>query len=401
MKKMKKMLSLLLVLVLALVVFSACGNGGDDAVADDPAPAVGNDADANEPAGNDGGEAPAAPEGGGLQADGSPARTDIHIAVIVPTLGHEFWNNYVSFMNMGADLLGIELTVMNAEDSSDNAANFVQDAIGMGVDGLIFTPYWDLGPFVLEETSRAGIPVIMTDCYIPGIYPQVDYDNYIAYVGPSDFESGLEMGRYLIANMEPGPDGVKVIGIVDGTPGTSVAIDRRAGIDAAIEEAGDSVRIGGEVVGMFVRDTSQEVTEAMLQGNPDITGIWAANGGTATGVINAIRTLGMTPGEDILVVGMDLNPENVDYVEQGVLLYDTGGHWLQGAFAMVLMFDYLNGFDIPPEARENTLYPMAVTQDRVADFRAAFPGGIPDYDFLEHSRVFNPDASPVPPKISF
>ncbi len=247
----------------------------------------------------------------------------------------------------------------------------------------------------------SGIPVVFTDCYLPDVKPQTTYDNYIAYVGPADFESGYMMGKILIENMKPGQDGKKVVGVVNGTPGSTVAIDRRAGLQKALDEAGDSVRVAGEVVGNFVRDTSQDVTESLLQGNPDITGIWAANGGTATGVMTGIRTMGLAPGKDVLVVGMDLNPENVAAVEKGELLFDVGGHWLQGAFAMNILNDYLNGFPVPPEARENQLAPIPITKETVGKFKTAFPAGVPVYDFRQNSRVYNPNAKPTPPVLGY
>ncbi len=339
--------------------------------------------------------------GEGKQADGSPARTGLRMAVILPSLGHEFWNNYLSFLQTGAKEMGIELTVLNSEDSADKCAKYIEDACAMGVDALIFTPYFDLGKKCLADTKLANIPVVFTDCYLPDVKPQTTYSNYIAYVGPADFESGYMMGKILIDTIKPGPDGKKVIGVVNGTPGSTVAIDRRAGLQKAIDEAGASVRVAGEVVGNFVRDTSQSVTESLLQGNPDVTGIWAANGGTATGVMAGIRTMGLEPGKDILVSGMDLNPENVTAVDKGELLFDVGGHWLQGAFAMNILNDYLNGFTLPPEAREIQLAPIAITKDTVAKFKAAFPAGLPVYDFKKNSRVYTPGASPIPPVLGY
>jgi len=392
MKGKKKVIYLVLVLALMLPALAACSSTAASTTAG--ATTAGTSAAATTAASS-------AAAATGKKADGSPARTDVKMAVILPSLGHEFWNNCLKFMQQGATELGIELTVMNAEDSGDKAAKYIEDAIAMGVDGIIFVPYFDLGKKALEDTKNANIPIVFIDCYLPDIAPQTTYPNYIAYVGPSDFDSGYMMGKTLIDSIPADANGKKVVGVVNGTPGSTVAIDRRAGLQKALDEAGDSVKVAGEVVGNFVRDTSQTVTESMLQGNPDIKGIWAANGGTATGVMSAIKTLGLTPGKDIQVVGMDLNPENVTAVENGELLFDVGGHWLQGAFAMNILNDYLNGYSVPKEAQNNKLAPISITKDTVAKFKAAFPSGIPQYDFKENSRVFNPSASAMPPVINY
>src|SRR5690606_9303513 len=119
---------------------------------------------------------------------------------------------------------------------------------------------------------------------------------------------------------------------------------------------------------------------------------WAANGGTATGVMTALKNAGQVPGQDVLVVGMDLNPENVDAVEAGELLFDIGGHWLQGGFALVMMYDYLNGQELPADLANVKLDLLPLIQETVPQFREDFPDGVPAYDFQERSRVFNPDA---------
>ncbi len=94
--------------------------------------------------------------GEGKQADGSPARTGLRMAVILPSLGHEFWNNYLSFLQTGAKEMNIELTVLNSEDSADKCAKYIEDACAMGVDALIFTPYFDLGKKCLADTKLAN-----------------------------------------------------------------------------------------------------------------------------------------------------------------------------------------------------------------------------------------------------
>lgn len=349
---------------------------------------------------DEGGEAPVQ-----LQADGSPARDDLHFAIILPSLGHEFWKNCLTLAQQTADAEGIELTAYNCEDSSDKCAEYIETACNSGIDGLIFVAYFDMGPKCLATAKEVGVPVIIIDAYIPSIAPgEEGYDNYLAFIGPSDEESGYQMACALFDGLEPNEDGEKVVGVVNGTAGSTVAVDRRAGFERAYkeytEEKGDNIRIAGEVTGDFVRDKSQEVTESLLQGNPDIKGIWAANGGTGTGVLAAVRSMGYTPGKDIKIVCMDLNEENVNSVKAGDILFDVGGHWLQGAFATTMLCDYLNGFDLP-ENRNVKLEPIPVFQDDVDAFLSVFVDFLPPYDVHEYSRTFNPDAAPEPPVLTY
>ncbi len=313
------------------------------------------------------------------------------IGATVPTLDAQFWNQYVAFMQEGADALGIELIVLNADNNPDDMASNIEDLVARGVDGIIHVPYWNTGIKVLNDAASVGIPVILTDVYIEDIAPQdPQFPDYLAFVGPSDEAAGYAMANALFTEMRTrGMD--MVVGVVDGTPGTSVAIDRRKGFDRALAESPD-VTLAGSVTGNFVRDESQTAFESLYQGNPEIQGVWAANGGTATGVMAALMNANKVPGEDVLVVAMDLNPENVDAVENGDLLFDIGGHWLQGGFALVMMYDHLNGLPLTPEEANVKLDLLPLTQELVPQFRADFPEGVPVYDFVERSRVNNPDA---------
>jgi ABC-type sugar transport system substrate-binding protein len=313
------------------------------------------------------------------------------IGVIVPTLAAQFWNNYVAFMKTGANELGVNLVVLNADNKPDQMIKGLEDLVARGVNGIIFTPYWATAARGLTLAKEANIPVILTDTYADFPPQNKRFPNYVAFIGPSDADAGYKMAKTLFAAMKPGPDGKKTIGVVNGTAGTSVAIDRRKGLGRALKENPEIV-VAGEVDGNFVRDTSQTVFESLYQGHPNITGVWAANGGTATGVMAAIRGAGKVPGKDIHVVAMDLNPENVVAVKKGDLLFDIGGHWRQGGFALVMLYDTINGKPVPADQANVKLGLLPLTKDLVGQFEKDFPGGVPEYDFKAHSRVYNPDA---------
>lgn len=322
----------------------------------------------------------------------SEPRANLKIGMIVPTLGAQFWANSVDFAKKGADELGFELVVFNADNKADQINKLIEDAIASGIDGLIFVPYWSAGRKAVMDCEAAGIPIITIDCFIEDIEPQDTFSNYIAFIGPNDEDAGYRMAKVLFDATPVSDDGKKYVGVIQGTPGTTVAINREKGFDKALAEESNVVVVG-RVNGNFVRDESQSAMEDLYQAHPEITGVWAANGGTATGVMIALKNAGKIPGKDVVVVAMDLNPENIEAVESGELLFDIGGHWLQGGFAAVMMFDYLNGFPIPADQKNTVLNLLPLTQDKVDQFKSDFPGGIPVFDFKQASKVYNPDAS--------
>lgn len=313
------------------------------------------------------------------------------IGIAVPTLDSEFWNRDIAFIKTGAAQLGVHLIILNADNKPDQMIQSIQDLVARKVDGIISVGYWSTAPATIMFGKRAKIPVIITDSY-PNFSPQTGkYTNYIAFVGPSDFDAGYRFGKAMLAAVKPGPDGKKVIGIVNGTAGTSVAIDRRKGFAKAVEEDG-TVKIVGEVDGNFVRDQAQTAFEALYQGHPEMTGVWAANDPMAMGVIAALKSKGKVPGKDVIISAMDLNPANVQEVKDGEQIYDIGGHWVQGGIALVIMYDYLHGFKVPADKATFKLKLLPMTKADVPRYLRDFPGGQPNYDFKAHSKVYTKDA---------
>ena len=335
----------------------------------------------------------------GGRGSGARAAEEPTIGVIVPTLDSEFWNRYVAFTKTGAEQLGAKLVILNADNKPDNMVQFTQDLVARRVDGIISVGYWSSAPPTIAFARRANIPVVIADSY-PDFAPQSEKaPNYIAFVGPSDLDAGYHMGRALLDGLKPGPNGKKVIGVVNGTPGTSVAIDRRKGLDQAIKEAGaDTVTISGEVQGNFTRDEAMTAFQSLYQGHGEIKGVFSANDPMAMGVIAALERAGKAPGQDVIVVGMDLNGSNVDAVKAGKQVFDIGGHWLQGGIGLLIMYDYLHGSKIPADQANFKLKLLPMTQADVPRFEKDFPGGQPNFDFKAHSKVYNKDA-PAPDTI--
>jgi ABC-type sugar transport system substrate-binding protein len=327
---------------------------------------------------------------------GVKAAEEPTIGVIVPTLDSEFWNRYVAFTKAGAEQLGVKLIVLNADNKPDNMVQFTQDLVARKVDGIISVGYWSSAPPTIAFARRANIPVVIADSY-PDFLPQsAKAPNYIAFVGPSDLDAGYHMGKALLDGLKPGPDGKKVIGVVNGTPGTSVAIDRRKGLDQAIKEEGaDKVTIAGEVQGNFTRDEAMTAFQSLYQGHGEIKGVFAANDPMAMGVIAALERAGKAPGKDVVIVGMDLNGSNVDAVKAGKQLFDIGGHWLQGGIGLLVMYDYLHDFKVPADQANFKLKLLPMTHADVARFEKDFPGGQPNFDFKAHSKVYNKNAPAV------
>lgn len=204
-----------------------------------------------------------------------------------------------------AEERGIDLRFSDAQQRQENQIAAIRSFVAQGVDAILLAPVvatgWDS---VLEEAAEAEIPVVLLD-------RQVDSseDLYLTAVGSDLVHEGYVAGEWLVGEVG-GEEECRVVEL-QGTTGSSPAIDRKTGFEQAI--AGhDNIQIVRSQTGDFTRAQGKEVMESFLQaenGGADICALYAHNDDMAVGAIQAIKEAGLNPGEDILIVSIDAVPD--------------------------------------------------------------------------------------------
>jgi ABC-type sugar transport system substrate-binding protein len=211
-----------------------------------------------------------------------------------------------------AEERGIDLRFSDAQQRQENQIAAIRSFIAQGVDAILLAPVvatgWDS---VLEEAKEAEIPVVLLD-------RQVDSseDLYLTAVGSDLVHEGEVAGEWLV-NAVDGEE-CRVVEL-QGTTGSSPAIDRKTGFENAISGA-DNIEIVRSQTGDFTRSMGKEVMESFLQaenGGADICALYAHNDDMAVGAIQAIKEAGLNPGEDILIVSIDAVPDIFKAMAEG------------------------------------------------------------------------------------
>lgn len=314
------------------------------------------------------------------------------VGVSVPTLANPFWQNYVGFVNNVAAQLGIEVRIVDCENNEGKQIMDIENLIAAGVDGLIVTPQTaQVGPAIIRRAELAGVPIAITDRW-PGIDPtEYAWDGFVGFIGPDDVDTGFKIAETLIKEL-----GMTNIVGINGVQGASVAEGRHAGLAQAVEVFPEANLLAVEWIGE-TPDLGIQVTENFLAAyGGSFSGIWCYNDALAVGAVRALRDAGLgeaLQNREIAVVGMDLNPDAVERIEEGWYYASFGGHWLQGGFGLIMLYDYMNGKPPLPEYRVARLQLMKVTQENVADFKEQFIFNPPEIDATELSRALNPEAT--------
>jgi ABC-type sugar transport system substrate-binding protein len=86
------------------------------------------------------------------------------------------------------------------------------------------------------------------------------------------------------------PDGATIFEL-EGTPGSSPAIDRSKGLHNIIDGV-EAIEVACKQTAEFTRDKGLSVTESCLGSTPDPAAIVAANDDMALGAVEAVKAAG-------------------------------------------------------------------------------------------------------------
>ena len=180
------------------------------------------------------------------------------------------------------------------------------------MDAIFLAPVvatgWDS---VLKEAKDAKIPVVLLDRTVD----TKDDTLYLTAVTSDTVHEGRVAGEWLVKQTGGKCNVVEL----QGTVGSSPAINRKKGFDEAIAKAPD-VKIVRTQSGDFTRAKGKEVMESFIKaenGGKNICAVYGHNDDMAIGAIQAIKEAGLKPGKDILVVSIDAVPDIFKAMEAG------------------------------------------------------------------------------------
>lgn len=204
---------------------------------------------------------------------------------------------------IAAEQRGVDLRISDAQQRQENQIKAIRAFIAQGVDGILVAPVvatgWDS---VLREAKTANIPVVLLDRLIETSDPNL----YLSAVTSDQVLEGRMAGEWLVKQASRDCPVVEI----QGTVGSSPAINRKKGFDQAIAQAAN-VRIVRTQSGDFTRAKAKEVMESAIKslaGSP-ICAVYAHNDDMMIGAIQAMKEAGLDPGQQVLTVSIDGVPD--------------------------------------------------------------------------------------------
>ena len=279
------------------------------------------------------------------------------ILLSVPGMNFPF---FVHMMKNGLEAeaarQGLSTIEADGQDSSPKQTADVEAALAKGVKGIVMSPREQdaLAPAV-QEAVDAKVPVVTVDRRVPSV------TGILAHVGADNVKGGEAQGN-LIAKLFP--NGATIINL-QGTPGSSPAIDRSKGLHNVLDRAPDKYKFVAEQTANFHRDDGLKVTESLLAGMtaaPQV--IVAGNDDMALGAIEAVKARNL---KGVAIIGFDALPEALVKVRDGELAATIEQFPAkQSAWGVDIVADFIkNGKK--PGSQVNLITPAAITKDNLKD----------------------------------
>jgi ABC-type sugar transport system substrate-binding protein len=334
---------------------------------------------------------------------GSAARAQ-SVAFINPGKSDEvYWMTAAQAMQAAARSLGMTFEVQYAQreplKTLEIAREMVARPAGKRPEYIVITDDYSVADRLLAIIDPAGVKSFLAYSSIPvdqrgGIgSPRGKYKGWLGSLEPQAEDAGYLTARALIERGKKekafGRDGKLHMLAIAGDRSTPSSINRNQGMRRAVDEAAGVV-IDEEVYAAWTRENAAQQAESLYRRYPDVKLIWAGNDLMAFGAMAAWEKRGGKPGVDAWFSGINTSTDALEAVKSGRMTSLAGGHFITGAWALVMICDYHHGHDFADEGLELRRPMFAQFTPALADrYIERFSGGFDGVDFSRYSKVRN------------
>lgn len=319
----------------------------------------------------------------------------------------EYWRAVSDTMVAAARSLDIELRITYLERQPYKAIEVVQAIANLDSnrrpDYVLLGNEGGVAPRALQILDEAGLNTLLV---FSGINtsperalagrPREKYSHWLGSIEPDPESAGYQTAMALIARGRAlglqGMDGKLHLLALSGDRATPASQQRGTGMRRAVIESNDVV-LEQEIFAKFNEGVAKEASQWLFKRHPEVSLVWSGNDLMAFGAMQGWRQLGGTPGRDMLFSAINASKRGMFALRDGSLTALSGGHFLLGAWALVMLYDFHHGQDFAADEGLEVTLPLfsPFTPQKAQRFLDRFGGGHYDgIDFRGHSRVLNP-----------
>lgn len=226
--------------------------------------------------------------------------------------------------------------------------------------------------------------------------PRKGIRHLIGTLEPDAVEAGYTTAKALIEQglreRRVGPDGKVHLLALAGDKSTPTSIYRNQGMERAVQDSRGQAVLEQMVYTGWDRKVAEEKTRYLLERYPQAQLIWSATDQIAFGAMQALRQRGGQPGRELLFSAINTSSPAMEALIAGDLASLSGGHFMAGAWSLVLLYDYAHGHDFAQTEGLVLFRPMFMQFDKESARRylERFGAGLGGVDFRPYSKVLQP-----------
>jgi LacI family transcriptional regulator len=242
------------------------------------------------------------------------SRKAYHFAVLIPKVSAEtaFWQAPLQGIERAeAEISQYGIKIHKFFFDQNDKQSFVDEARGMlenKVDGIIVAPsFIDESIQFTNTLKQLKVPYVFINSDIPA-------QDSLCYIGPELFKSGYLAGN--LASYGRIQDGkILVINISKEIDTDHHLLRKEEGFRKYFQEKGKVIDLMKVDIHQTEYQAVEESLSRLLAAHPDIAVIFVTN----SRVSSVARYLEKTGGKDILLIGYDYLPDNIDYLRKEVI----------------------------------------------------------------------------------
>jgi ABC-type sugar transport system substrate-binding protein len=317
-----------------------------------------------------------------------------------------YWMTAARAMQSAARSLGMQLTVRYAERDHPRSMDIARDIAalppGQRPQFAIVTNDYATGPELLRILDGAGIKTLFAYSRIlaaPELAdagrPRGHYKGWLGSLEPRAEDAGFMTARALIERARTArafaADGKLHMLAIGGDRSSTTSILRDQGMRRAVAADPDVV-LEQEVYAGWTREKAAEQSAGLYERYPAALLVWAGNDLMAFGAMQSWEKRGGKPGRDAFFSGINTSHEAFEDLRSGRLSVLAGGHFICGAWSLVLIYDYAHGHDFADEGLEleRPMFMLFTAADALRYEKRFGDMNFDSIDFRRFSKVLNP-----------
>lgn len=326
---------------------------------------------------------------------GAPVRV-LFINPATPEDQH--WTVVSEVMQAAANDLNVQLTIEHAFHSGPYTLEYATLAAQKGsADYIIFRNVGRIATKVFQVAHSAGIRTITIDAPLEKVEldlvggPRQKIPTWLGQVVPNALQGSEKLTELLIQDMQArGMTGLIELISVSGPEDDIGSKVRVAGLKRGLAKIPGARLKHDFPSGWDYRSADRNAYEAFRYG-AKVPIWWTADDDIARGVVNVLRNTHRKIGRDTLVGTFNWTEPMMTAVLKNQVRFVAGGHFIQGAAALILAHDHARGRDFADVGLNHTMSMSFLYKDNIKSVgRIMISRAWDRIDFRRFSRVTNP-----------